>query len=537
MMVECNAYELEEQMMVSALEAGHAQMMSLIEVQEKMREELGKPKREYPSFAPEPTVEQAIMEWGGDRINEVANATHDKAGFYSAMDTLIEQATEALEDQNSSEVREVLWSKAKHAVRERVLSGGTRLDGRAPGDLRALDVQVDLSPRAHGSGLFQRGETQVLTLATLGTPRERQELDNLGPDEQKRYMHHYNFPPFSTGEAKFLRGASRREIGHGALAERALVPVIPPQDEFPYTLRLVSEVLSSNGSTSMASVCGSTIALLDTGVPIKAPVAGIAMGLISDGERNSVLTDIQGIEDQLGDMDFKVAGTREGITALQMDIKIKGVTSQLMSEALAQAREARLKILDKIEEVMPGPREEMKPHAPRMTVIKIDQEKIGAVIGPGGKVIRGIQEETGARIDIEDDGTIYIASTDGQGADSAREMVERLIEEAVVGRIYTGKVVRTTDFGAFVEILPNTDGLVHISQLAPEHIEKVEDVARVGEEITVMVTAIDPAGKVRLSRTAVLEGWTLEEAMEHDRPPKRTSQRRSGPRRDNRQRR
>jgi polyribonucleotide nucleotidyltransferase len=533
MMVECNADELDEQKMVSALEAGHEQMMALIEVQEKMREQLGKPKRDYPSFAPEADVEQAITEWGEDRIKEIGSAVHDKAGFYSAMDALIEEAGEALEDQKGSDIREILWSKAKYTVRERVLSGGTRLDGRGPGDLRALDVQTDLSPRAHGSGLFQRGETQVLTLATLGTPRERQELDILAPVEVKRYMHHYNFPPFSTGETKFLRGASRREIGHGALAERALIPVIPPQEEFPYTMRLVSEVLSSNGSTSMASVCGSTIALLDTGVPIKAPVAGIAMGLVSDGERFAILTDIQGVEDQLGDMDFKVAGTREGITALQMDIKIKGVTSQLMSDALAQALEARMTVLDKIEEVMPGPREEMKPHAPRMTVIKIDQEKIGAVIGPGGKVIRGIQEETGARIDIEDDGTIYIASTDGPGADAAREMVERLIEEAVVGRIYTGKVVRTTDFGAFVEILPNTDGLVHISQLAPEHVDKVEDVARVGEEITVMVTAIDPVGKVRLSRKAVLEGWTLEEAMEHDRPPKR----RGGPRRDNRQRR
>ena len=537
MMVECNADELDEQMMVSALEAGHAEMMALIEVQEKMRDELGKPKRDYPSFAPEPDVEQAIADWGEEKIKALASATHDKAGFYLAMDTLVDEANEALEEQKSSHVRDVLWSKAKSAVRERVLSGGTRLDGRAPGDLRALDVQIDLSPRAHGSGMFKRGETQVLTLATLGTPRERQELDILAPVEQKRYMHHYNFPPFSTGEAKFMRGASRREIGHGALAERALIPVMPPEDDFPYTLRLVSEVLSSNGSTSMASVCGSTIALLDTGVPIKAAVAGIAMGLISDGERNAILTDIQGIEDQLGDMDFKVAGTRDGITALQMDIKIKGVTSELMSEALAQARSARLTILDKIAEVIPGPREEMKPHAPRMTVIKIDQEKIGAVIGPGGKVIRRIQDETGARIDIEDDGTIYIASTDGVGAEAALEMVERLVEEAVAGRIYTGKVVRTTDFGAFVEILPNTDGLVHISQLAPEHIEKVEDVAKVGEEITVMVTAIDREGKVRLSRTAVLEGWTLEEAMEHDRPPKRNSQRRGRPRRDNRSRR
>lgn len=537
MMVECNADELDERTIVTALEAGHAEMMALIEVQEKMREELGKPKRDYPSFAPEAEAEQAILEWGEGRIKEVAKASHDKGGFYRAMDDLVEEATEALDELEGSDVREVLWSKVKSAVRERVLSGGTRLDGRGPRDMRPLDVQVDLSPRAHGSGLFKRGETQVLTLATLGTPRERQELDILAPVSEKRYMHHYNFPPFSTGEAKFLRGASRREIGHGVLAERALIPVLPSQEEFPYTLRLVSEVLSSNGSTSMASVCGSTIALLDTGVPIKASVAGIAMGLISDGERNAILTDIQGVEDQLGDMDFKVAGTREGITALQMDIKIKGVTSELMSEALAQAREARLIILDKIAEVIPEPREEMKPHAPRMTVIKIDPQKIGAVIGPGGKVIRGIQEETGARIDIEDDGTIYIASTDGDGAKAALEMVERLIEEAVVGRIYTGKVVRTTDFGAFVEILPNSDGLVHISQLASERIEKVEDVARMGEEITVMVTAVDSQGKIRLSRKAVLEGWTLEEAIENDRPPKRSSQRRDRPRRDNRSRR
>ena len=331
MMVECNANEMDEQTMISALEAGHAQMIGMIELQEKMREEFGKSKRDYLSFAPEPSVEEAVTEWGEDRIKEVANATHDKGGFYGAMDELVDEAREALEDQSGSDVREVVWSKAKYAVRERVLSGGTRLDGRGNGDLRALDVQVDLSPRTHGSGMFKRGETQVLTLATLGTPRERQELDNLGPDDQKRYMHHYNFPPFSTGEAKFMRGASRREIGHGALAERALLPVLPSQEDFPYTLRLVSEVLSSNGSTSMASVCGSTIALLDTGVPIRAAVAGIAMGLISDGERNAILTDIQGVEDNLGDMDFKVAGTREGITALQMDIKIKGVTSELMS--------------------------------------------------------------------------------------------------------------------------------------------------------------------------------------------------------------
>jgi polyribonucleotide nucleotidyltransferase len=353
-------------------------------------------------------------------------------------------------------------------------------------------------------------------LATLGTPRERQELDTLSPVEEKRYLHHYNFPPFSVGETRFLRGASRREIGHGALAERALIPVLPPEEDFPYTMRLVSEVLSSNGSTSMASVCGSTLALMDTGVPIRAPVAGIAMGLVKSGDNYVVLTDIQGVEDHLGDMDFKVAGTRDGINALQMDIKIKGITPKIMSEALEQAKQARLYILDRIEAVIPEPHKELKPHAPRMTVLHVDPDKIGAIIGSGGKTIRSIQENTNTRIDIEDDGTVFVASPDGPGADLAKEMIERLTEEAEVGRIYTGRVVRTTNYGAFVEILPGVDGMVHISQLDSEHVPSVEDVVKVGDEITVMVTNIDAAGKVRLSRQAVLEGWTIEEAREND---------------------
>jgi polyribonucleotide nucleotidyltransferase len=404
----------------------------------------------------------------------------------------------------------------KAAVRQRILEQRVRTDGRGPADLREIKATVDLSPRAHGSGLFSRGETQVLTLATLGTPRERQELDTLSPVEEKRYMHHYNFPPFSVGEARFLRGSSRREIGHGALAERALEPVLPAQEEFPYTMRLVSEVLSSNGSTSMASVCGSTLALMDTGVPIRAPVAGIAMGLVKGDDDYVVLTDIQGVEDHLGDMDFKVAGTRSGINALQMDIKIKGITPEIMSQALEQAKVARLQILDKMEAAISQPRADLKPHAPRMTVLHIDPDKIGAIIGPGGKTIRSIQENTNTRIDIEDDGTVYIASPDGPGAQLAREMVERLTEKAEVGRIYTGRVVRTTNYGAFVEILPGVDGMVHISQLDSEHVASVEAVVKVGDEITVMVTNIDAEGKVRLSRQAVLEGWTAEEAREKD---------------------
>ena len=342
-------------------------------------------------------------------------------------------------------------------------------------------------------------------------------MDNLSPFDSKRYIHHYNFPPYCTGEVKRMGGQSRREIGHGALAERALIPVIPDEKDFPYTLRLVSEVLSSNGSSSMASVCGSTLALMDTGVPIKAPVAGVAMGLIKEQDRFQILTDIMGMEDHLGDMDFKVAGTREGITALQMDIKIKGITAEIMTQALEQARVARLFILGKMTEVIAEPNKELKPHAPRITTIRIPVEKIGAIIGPGGKMIRAIQEETNTKIDIDDDGTIFIAATDGIAEAAARERIESLVEVPQLGRIYTGKVVRTTDFGAFVEILPNTDGMVHISQLDTERVGKVEDVVEVGDEITVMITGIDDMGKIRLSRQAVLEGWTLEEAQAADR--------------------
>jgi polyribonucleotide nucleotidyltransferase len=416
-----------------------------------------------------------------------------------------------------------------------------RPDGRGPADIRPIWCQVEVSPRAHGSGLFTRGETQVITLATLGTPREAQEMDTLSITENKRFIHHYNFPPFSTGEVRPLRGASRRDIGHGALAERALIPVIPPESEFPYTLRLVSEVLSSNGSTSMASVCGSTLALMDTGVPIKAPVAGVAMGLIKgEGDQYTVLTDILGIEDHLGDMDFKVAGTPKGITALQMDMKVKGITNDILAQALDQARLGRMHILDKMLEVIPAPRPELKPHTPRITIVRIPVDKIGAVIGPGGKMIRSIQEETNTRIDIEEDGSIFIAATDGEGERMARERILSLTEVPEIGRIYTGRVVRITDFGAFVEILPNTDGMVHISQLDTERVERVEDVVRMGDEITVMVTDIDPGGKIRLSRQAVLEGWTAEEASMRDRPGGRRpgggggGDRRGGGRRDDR---
>ena len=520
LMVECGAEEVPEEVILQALEFGHQSIHSLIDVQLQMRDEVGKPKATYDSFVIDDALKANVHSMAASRLNEIFDQPYEKAVRNSSLDELRKKILADLAGEDEAlvaDVKEAFETALKSIVRQRILEHGLRPDGRGTNDIRPIWCAVDISPRAHGSGLFTRGETQVLTLATLGTPGEAQELDTLAPAETKRYMHHYNFPAFSTGEVKPLRGSSRREVGHGALAERALRPVLPPEDKFPYTLRLVSEVLSSNGSTSMASVCGSTLALMDTGVPISSPVAGVAMGLIKEGDANAILTDILGMEDHLGDMDFKVAGTTKGVTALQMDIKITGITPQLMTLALAQAREARLIILQKILDVIPAPRPELKPHAPRITVVQIPVDKIGAVIGPGGKVIRALQEETGAKIDINEDGTVFIATNDADGAQLARERIEALTDVPVIGRIYTGKVVRITDFGAFIEILPNTDGLVHISQLDTQRVQKVEDVVRMGDEITVMVTDIDPQGKIRLSRQAVLEGWTPEEARQHDR--------------------
>jgi len=519
LMVECGANEVDEETMVSALEEAHKAIQPLIDLQMQMAQEVGKSKRDYQKFSVADDLKQKVLARVQTELEGIFDQGLAKTEQYAAIDALRDIVMEELAPEDvelAADVKEAYTAAEKAVVRRRILEQGVRPDGRKPTEIRPIWCEVDYSPRAHGSGLFTRGETQVLTLATLGTPREAQELDTLSPIELKRYMHHYNFPPFSTGEVKFLRGSSRREIGHGALAERALVPVIPPEKEFPYTLRLVSECLSSNGSTSMASVCGSTLALMDTGVPIKAPVSGIAMGLITDGSNYKILSDIQGIEDHLGDMDFKVAGTDKGITALQMDIKISGLTTQMMAEALQQAKAGRKHILDKMLEVLPAPRPELKPHAPRITIVMVPVEKIGAIIGPGGKTIRAIQEETGAKIDISDDGSVFIASEDGAAALAARERIEALTETPEIGKIYTGKVVRTTDFGAFVEIMPGTDGMVHISQLDSTRVDSVESVAKVGDELTVMITDIDPSGKIRLSRQAVLEGWTPEEARERD---------------------
>jgi polyribonucleotide nucleotidyltransferase len=546
LMVECGAYEVDEATMVKALEFGHKALQPIIDLQGQMAVEVGKPKNTaYKKFAQDEKLVADVRAKVGGRIDDIFRATTTKEERSVALDALVSEVVTAFTASptpvvnqqgglqaavDPGDLKEILHDIEKDVVRSRIIKEGARPDGRGPRDIRPLAAEVGLSPRAHGSGLFTRGETQVLSLATLGTPREAQELDTLSPDDEKRYMHHYNFPPFSTGEVRPLRGSSRREVGHGALAERALTAVVPSEADFPYTLRVVSEVLSSNGSTSMGSVCGSTLALMDAGVPIKAPVAGIAMGLVKDEAGYAILTDIQGIEDHLGDMDFKVAGTAQGITALQMDIKIKGLTAEIMAQALDQAREARLKILEVIHSAIAEPRPDLSPYAPRMTTMHISPEKIGAVIGPGGKMIRKIQDETGVKIDIEDDGTVFIASSDGEAARKAREMIAGLTESPEIGRIYTGKVVRTTDFGAFVEILPGIDGMVHISQLADYRVNKVEDICRVGDELTVMVINVDEGGKIRLSRQAVLEGWTAEEAMERDRKPSGGGRPGGGPR-------
>jgi polyribonucleotide nucleotidyltransferase len=428
----------------------------------------------------------------------------------------------------------------KEEVRSSILEDGTRPDGRRTDEIRPIWIETGYLPRTHGSAIFTRGQTQVITTVTLGSTAEEQRLDSIGPEDRKRYIHHYNFPPFSVGEVRRLRGTSRRDIGHGALAERALLAVIPDAEEFPYTMRLVSEVVSSNGSTSMASVCGSTLALMDAGVPIAAPVAGIAMGLVTDTEtgRYAILSDIQGMEDALGDMDFKVAGTAEGVTAIQMDIKVQGITPEIMRKALTQAREGRLFILGEMTQAIDKPREELSRFAPRVIRLKINPEKIGAVIGPGGKMIRAIQEETGTRIDIDDDGTVSVASTESTGAEAAIQRILGLTQELRIerGEIYIGKVVSIMPYGAFVEILPGKDGLVHISELSEDpaiRVNRVEDVLSVGDEITVMVTEVAPNGKVSLSRRAALTGQLPEPKPE--RPPRRDDDRGDrGPRRDDR---
>jgi polyribonucleotide nucleotidyltransferase len=428
--------------------------------------------------------------------------------------------------EREKEISSFFEKELKTFVRNQILDHGQRPDGRTLEQIRPISCEAGILPRVHGSGLFTRGQTQVLSIVTLGSPGDEQTLDGLGLDEHKRFMHQYNFPAFSTGETKPNRGPGRREIGHGALAERALSAVIPTKAEFPYTIRIVSEVLSSNGSTSMGSVCGSTLALMDAGVPIRAPVAGVAMGLITpDGEsaeRYAILTDIQGMEDALGDMDFKVAGTADGITALQMDIKVKGITMEIITKAMQQAHKGRMFIMDRMLEALPEPRLDLSAYAPRIQAIHINPDKIGAVIGPGGKMIRKIQDESGAKLDIEEDGTINISATNGESMQRAIDAVRALTEDVEVGKIYTAIVKRIVEFGAFVEFLPGKEGLVRTSQLADYHVNRPEDVVQVGDEITVMVVETDPQGRYNLSRRAALSGqMPTAEELENDRPPSR----------------
>jgi polyribonucleotide nucleotidyltransferase len=539
LMVEAGAREIHEEVILQALKVGHEAIQPLLAVQKQMQADVGKPKnQDYPVVTIEERDRERIIGRIGHRIAELLKEPMSKAEWSRATDALEDEILGSFSEDETIEpkdIKKVFNDVLKAETRELILKQGRRVDGRSSDEIRPIWSKVGLLPRAHGSGLFTRGETQVMSIATLGTPREEQKLDTLRPEEVKRYLHHYNFPPFSTGETWPMRGPKRREIGHGALAETALLAMLPPEEEFPYTIRVVSEVLSSNGSTSMASVCGTTLALMDAGVPIGRPVAGIAMGLIAEDGAYAILSDIQGLEDHLGDMDLKVAGTREGVTALQMDIKIKGLSYEILSQALSQARAGRIHILNKMAETITEPRQEMSPHAPRITTIHVDPDKIGKIIGPGGKMIRKIQEECDVDIDIEDDGSVYIAALEGVGAQKAIEMIEALTEEAEIGKVYLGKVVRTESYGAFVEILPGVDGMVHISQLADYRVPSVEDVVRVDDEIMVMVIDIDQeTSKIRLSRQAVLEGWTAEEARQHDRPGGSSSRsrgdRRRGPR-------
>jgi len=527
LMVEAGAREIPEERILDALDLAFAEIKRIIAIQHELVARAGRPKREVPLFLPDPEVEEAVRALMEEKLSQ-ALRNPDKASREEAIRLLegetLEQLTERFAGREL-EIRAAFQSLAKSLVRRMILQEGIRPDGRTPQEIRPVSCGVGLLPRVHGSGFFQRGQTQVLTTCTLGTGEDEQILDDLGIVERKRFMHHYYMPPYSTGEVRPLRGPGRREIGHGALAERALAPLIPPEEEFPYTIRLVSEVLESNGSTSMASVCGSSLALMDAGVPIKTHVGGIAMGLITDEEgRVAILTDIQGIEDAMGDMDFKVAGTRKGITALQMDIKVGGLSREVMARALAQAREAREFIIGKMEEVIAGPRPSLSPFAPRITTIEINPEKIREVIGPGGKVINKIIAETGVKIDVEQDGKIRIASPGEEANRKAVQMIEEIVREVKVGEVYLGRVTRVTNFGAFVEVLPGKEGLVHISELSDKRVDRVEDVVKVGEEILVRVKEIDAHGRINLTRRGTLpqeDGQEPRQQPQRKRPPRR----------------
>ncbi|MHC1718779.1 MAG: polyribonucleotide nucleotidyltransferase [Acidaminococcaceae bacterium] len=507
LMVEAGAKEVSEEVMLDAIWFAHDVIKEIVAFQEKIQAEIGKPKMEVPVYVPPAEIVEDIKAYGAEKL-KAALMDSDKLRREEMVSQVKKEIAEVFNEkypENGKDVAYVTQKLIKTVVRRTISVDKIRPDGRQLDEVRPVTCEVGLLPRPHGSSLFTRGQTQILNVLALAPLREVQIIDGIGVEETKRYIHHYNFPPYSVGETKPLRSPGRREIGHGALAERALLPVIPSEEEFPYAIRLVSEVLESNGSSSMGSVCGSTLSLMNAGVPIKAPVSGVAMGLVKDGEYFTILTDIQGLEDALGDMDFKVAGTEKGITAIQMDIKIDGINKEIFQQALAQAKKGRAFILGKMLEAISEPRKELSPYAPKITTITVNPDKIRDIIGPGGKMIKKIVEETGAKIDVDDSGKVFVAAVNSESAQKAIDMIEGIVAVAEVGKVYTGKVTRLMNFGAFVEILPGKEGLVHISQLSTERVEKVEDVVSVGDEIAVKVVEIDQKGRINLSRKAVLQ--------------------------------
>jgi polyribonucleotide nucleotidyltransferase len=507
LMVEAGAKEVSEEVMLDAIWFAHGEIKKLVEFQEKIQAEIGKEKMEVPIYEPPAELVKEIEEFGAEKLKAAlmdANKLEREENVDKVKAEIKDEFMEKYPE-NGVDVANIIKNLVKKIVRRTISVDKIRPDGRQLDEVRKVTCEVGLLARAHGSSLFTRGQTQVLNVLALGQLREAQILDGIGIQDRKRYIHHYNFPPYSVGEARPMRSPGRREIGHGALAERALLPVIPSEEEFPYAMRLVSEVLESNGSSSMASVCGSTLSLMDAGVPIKAPVSGVAMGLVKDGEHFTILTDIQGLEDALGDMDFKVTGTEKGITAIQMDIKIDGINKEIFVQALEQAKKGRHFILGKMLEAINKPNKELKKYAPKITTLQVNPDKIRDIIGPGGKMIKKIVEETGAKIDVDDTGKVFVAAQDTESADKAIAIINGLTAVPEVGKVYTGKVTRIMNFGCFVEIMPGKEGLVHISKLDVARVEKVEDVVAVGDEIAVKLLEIDNKGRLNLSRKAVLE--------------------------------
>lgn len=535
MMVEAGAQEVPEDTILDAIMFAHEEIKKIVEFIEEIVKEVGKPKMEIELYKVPEDIEAAVREYAEDKMR-AAIQTYDKMERLDNMDAVEAETKEHFEEiypDNGKDIGNVLYTITKEQVRKMILDDGIRPDNRKRTEIRPIWCDTHVLPRTHGSGLFKRGQTQVLSVATVGPLSEAQTIDGINEQTEKRYMHHYNFPPYSVGEAGRMKSPGRREIGHGALAERALLPVLPSEEDFPYAIRVVSEVLSSNGSTSQASVCGSCLALMDAGVPIKAPVAGIAMGLIERVEEDgsskmAILSDIQGMEDFLGDMDFKVAGTMNGITAIQMDIKIKGIDEAILRQALSQALDGRLFILGKMLEVLPQPREHLSAYAPKIVRFTINPDKIREVIGPGGKMINKIIDETGVKIDIDDDGSVYIATPDEAAAAKARRIIEGIAKDIEVGEVYMGKVVRMMNFGVFVELLPGKDGMVHISKLAKGRVEKCEDVVKIGDELEVKVAEIDSQGRINLIRNDIEYDNTEmpRRSAPGQRPPRRDANRR-----------